>query len=274
MADHEDLPLQRPSPPLQIHPTTLCFPPPFNRVITQLLKIRNTREEFVAFKVKTTSPKRYCVRPNLGIIPPGDSVDVQVLLNSIKDPPTDTQCQDRFQVQSFVLEKNAKAQSLDLKELWKSVSERDITKQRLKCRFEHPSTVHASDRKASSRVDERGPSDVSSPSPSSTPHDWVFDLDSPTPTDLPTAVALVDQAKGLVRNLTLERDDLRKKVALNNIDSGSSGLRRRGGGGGGAGVFDGASAKGSTAVQGYSLLVVLLAVMLMALVGFLVGKAL
>nr|GMD94225.1 vesicle-associated protein 2-1-like [Ipomoea batatas] len=37
------------------------------------LKVSNTTENNVAFKVKTTSPKKYFVRPNTGVIQPWDS---------------------------------------------------------------------------------------------------------------------------------------------------------------------------------------------------------
>ncbi|RYR42857.1 hypothetical protein Ahy_A08g039296 isoform C [Arachis hypogaea] len=37
------------------------------------LKVVNNKENYVAFKVKTTSPKKYFVRPNTGVIQPWDS---------------------------------------------------------------------------------------------------------------------------------------------------------------------------------------------------------
>lgn len=39
--------------------------------------MRNPNPEPVAFKVKTTAPKQYCVRPNSGRIEANGSVDVQ-----------------------------------------------------------------------------------------------------------------------------------------------------------------------------------------------------
>lgn len=44
---------------------------------------------------------RYCVRPNSGTIPPNGNVEVQVLLQAMKeDPPLDAKCRDKFLVQS------------------------------------------------------------------------------------------------------------------------------------------------------------------------------
>lgn len=88
---------------------------PLNRVITNILKLTNPNEKSVAFKVKTTAPKRYCVRPNTGLIHPKETVEVQILLNPSKDKPTTLSAKDKFQVQSFFLKDDQI--SLDLKEL-------------------------------------------------------------------------------------------------------------------------------------------------------------
>lgn len=47
---------------------------PFTDVVTTNLKLRNPSDKKVCFKVKTTAPRRYCVRPNSGSIDPGSSV--------------------------------------------------------------------------------------------------------------------------------------------------------------------------------------------------------
>ena len=51
----------------------LCFSlpaGPFSGVVTTTLTLRNPSNEKVGFKVKTTAPKQYCVRPNSGIVAP------------------------------------------------------------------------------------------------------------------------------------------------------------------------------------------------------------
>lgn len=54
----------------------------------------------VAFKVKTTSPKKYCVRPSSGIIEPGSSKDVQVIMQAQREyPPSLEDVKDKFLVQ-------------------------------------------------------------------------------------------------------------------------------------------------------------------------------
>ena len=49
---------------------------PFTDVVTATLKLTNPTDRNVCFKVKTTAPRRYCVRPNSGIIDAGTSVNV------------------------------------------------------------------------------------------------------------------------------------------------------------------------------------------------------
>ncbi|KAK5085641.1 phosphatidylinositol-binding protein scs2 [Lithohypha guttulata] len=82
-------------------PEELGFRRPFSHEVSQVLRITNNNSTPVAFKVKTTAPKQYCVRPNSGLVRPHDAVEVQVLLQAMKeDPPLDARCRDKFLVQS------------------------------------------------------------------------------------------------------------------------------------------------------------------------------
>ncbi|KAM5352680.1 hypothetical protein ACJ41O_005402 [Fusarium nematophilum] len=86
---------------VDIEPFELSFRRPFTTEVAQTLTIKNPNSTPVAFKVKTTAPKQYCVRPNAGRIEAGQSFDVAVLLQAMKqDPPPDTRCRDKFLVQS------------------------------------------------------------------------------------------------------------------------------------------------------------------------------
>ncbi|KAL7926040.1 PapD-like protein [Trichoderma austrokoningii] len=86
---------------VEIEPLELSFRRPFTVEVSQILKIRNPSSSPLAFKVKTTAPKQYCVRPNAGRIEPGQDFDVTVLLQAMKsDPPLDAKCRDKFLVQS------------------------------------------------------------------------------------------------------------------------------------------------------------------------------
>ncbi|XP_008796199.1 vesicle-associated protein 1-1-like isoform X2 [Phoenix dactylifera] len=63
----------------------------------------NKTDDYVAFKVKTTSPKRYCVRPNTGVILPRSTCDFTVTMQAQKAAPPDMQLRDKFLVQSTVV---------------------------------------------------------------------------------------------------------------------------------------------------------------------------
>ncbi|KAE8353930.1 PapD-like protein [Aspergillus coremiiformis] len=88
-----------------LEPPELSFKRPFNREVCQILHLNNeNQEQPVVFKVKTTAPKHYCVRPNSGRIEPGKSVDVQVLLQAMKEEPApDAKCKDKFLVQTVAV---------------------------------------------------------------------------------------------------------------------------------------------------------------------------
>uniref|UniRef100_A0A2I3TAS0 MSP domain-containing protein n=1 Tax=Pan troglodytes TaxID=9598 RepID=A0A2I3TAS0_PANTR len=70
-------------------PIDLKFKGPFTDVVTTNLKLRNPSDRKVCFKVKTTVPHRYCVRPNSGIIDPGSTVTVSVMLQPFDYDPNE-----------------------------------------------------------------------------------------------------------------------------------------------------------------------------------------
>lgn len=57
-------------------PSCLLCPGPFVDVVTAELKLSNPSRSRICFKVKTTAPKQYCVRPNNGLVEPGSSIIV------------------------------------------------------------------------------------------------------------------------------------------------------------------------------------------------------
>lgn len=72
---------------------------PLTRISTKTLTLRNTTESRIAFKVKTTAPKLYFVRPNASIVLPHQSATVSVIMQPLKEEPSpDTQCTDKFLV--------------------------------------------------------------------------------------------------------------------------------------------------------------------------------
>ncbi|KAJ3566036.1 hypothetical protein NP233_g7253 [Leucocoprinus birnbaumii] len=95
----------------------LGFRRPLTQVVKRSLTISNQNPVPVAFKVKTTAPKLYCVRPNSGRVEPGESVDVSVMLQPLKEePPLNSKCKDKFLVQSTLI--TPEKETMALHDLW------------------------------------------------------------------------------------------------------------------------------------------------------------
>ncbi|XP_069113804.1 vesicle-associated membrane protein/synaptobrevin-binding protein-like [Argopecten irradians] len=120
---------------LHLEPSNeLRFRGPFTDVVTSNLKLSNPEGRKVLFKVKTTAPKRYCVRPNSGIIEPGASVTVAVMLQPFEYDPTERN-KHKFMVQTlFAPDGPIESQE----ELWKEVTPENLMDSKLKCVFELP----------------------------------------------------------------------------------------------------------------------------------------
>lgn len=112
---------------LSIQPAELQFLFEVRKQVSCSLQLSNASENYVAFKVKTTSPKKYCVRPNTGLVVPGATCEITVTMQAQREAPPDMQCKDKFLVQSVVvsdgfLEQDI-SQDLFNKEPGKEVSE-------------------------------------------------------------------------------------------------------------------------------------------------------
>ncbi|KAF9572063.1 phosphatidylinositol-binding protein scs2 [Mortierella alpina] len=123
---------------VEIEPSTqLSFRRPLTEAIKETLLIRNPTQLPIAFKVKTTAPRQYCVRPNSGRVEPGQELEVQVQMQAMKeDPPADYKCKDKFLVQSIAI--TAEREQLLPTELW-PMMERDakdqIREKKIRCAF-------------------------------------------------------------------------------------------------------------------------------------------
>lgn len=89
---------------LKVQPTELKFPFELKKQSSCSLQLSNKGDQHVAFKVKTTNPKKYCVRPNAGVVLPGSTCDVTVTMQAQTEAPPDMQCKDKFLLQSVVVE--------------------------------------------------------------------------------------------------------------------------------------------------------------------------
>lgn len=112
------------------------FQGPFTDVVTANLKLHNPSDKKVCFKVKTTAPKRYCVRPNSGVVEPSATITVSVMLQPIEGDASD-KGKHKFMVQSMFAPDDVE----DLDKLWGTAAPTDLMDSKLKCVFEeNPST--------------------------------------------------------------------------------------------------------------------------------------
>ncbi|KAL9246829.1 hypothetical protein vseg_020320 [Gypsophila vaccaria] len=97
---------------LSIEPLELKFTFELKKQIASSLKLYNKTDNYVAFKVKTTNPKKYCVRPNTGVVSPRSTCDIVVTMQAQKEAPPDMQCRDKFLLQSVIAPHGAAAKDI------------------------------------------------------------------------------------------------------------------------------------------------------------------
>ncbi|KAM6918428.1 vesicle-associated membrane protein-associated protein A-like [Xenentodon cancila] len=115
-------------------PSDLRFKGPFTDVVTTNLKLKNPSDRRVCFKVKTTAPRRYCVRPNSGVIEAGATVSISVMLQPFDYDPNE-KSKHKFMVQTIFAPPNVS----DMDSLWKDAKPDDLMDSKLRCVFELPS---------------------------------------------------------------------------------------------------------------------------------------
>ncbi|XP_037534759.1 vesicle-associated membrane protein-associated protein B/C [Nematolebias whitei] len=124
--------MARPEQVLLLEPQhELKFRGPFSDVVTTNLKLSNPTDRNVCFKVKTTAPRRYCVRPNSGIIDAGTSINVSVMLQPFDYDPNE-KSKHKFMVQSMI----APPDMTDMEGVWKEAKPEDLMDSKLRCVFD------------------------------------------------------------------------------------------------------------------------------------------
>ncbi|RWS31381.1 VAMP-associated protein involved in inositol metabolism-like protein [Leptotrombidium deliense] len=148
----------------------LHFKGPYSEVVTSYLKITNPSTRRVCFKVKTTAPKRYCVRPNNGIIDAKGQATIAVMLQ-----PFDLDQLDKNKHKFMVQAVYAPEGEVNQESLWKEVAPETIMDSKLKCVFDvpagqaQPSVVESSGTASNQFSSVHSTSAVSSGSPHSPP---------------------------------------------------------------------------------------------------------
>uniref|UniRef100_A0A914XWU5 Major sperm protein n=1 Tax=Panagrolaimus superbus TaxID=310955 RepID=A0A914XWU5_9BILA len=106
---------------------------PFAEVVNTKLRLDNPSDTIVYFKVKTTAPKHYCVRPNSGVIKPGSSAEISVLLQPVDDPSVLERegAKHKFMIQSAYATNDV----TPVDEFWKSITSADVMDSKLRVVF-------------------------------------------------------------------------------------------------------------------------------------------
>ncbi|CAI7667127.1 hypothetical protein N7527_003314 [Penicillium freii] len=205
---------------IQIEPSELGFKRPFNHEVCQVLRLSNPNEESVVFKVKTTAPKHYCVRPNSGHIEPGKTVEVQVLLQAMKeDPAPDAKCKDKFLVQAVPVSRGLEEASVA--QIFDQTPKVDVVERKIRVVF------LATDATSNDSVQNEEPPAYTSPAGANfqTPAPKKIDSDEASPIPAPDfsekksvspqrePASAVSNAKSAVVNAFPSSDELKSQLS-------------------------------------------------------------
>uniref|UniRef100_A0A2K5BZB2 Vesicle-associated membrane protein-associated protein A n=1 Tax=Aotus nancymaae TaxID=37293 RepID=A0A2K5BZB2_AOTNA len=112
-------------------PTDLKFKGPSTDAVTTNLQLGNPSARKVCFKVKTTAPRRYCVRPNSGITDPGSTVTVSVMLQPFDCDPNE-KSKHKFMVQTVFAPPNTS----DMDAVWKEAKPDELMDSKLRYKLD------------------------------------------------------------------------------------------------------------------------------------------
>ncbi|XP_012286706.1 vesicle-associated membrane protein-associated protein B [Orussus abietinus] len=118
-------------------PSELRFRGPFTgNSVMSYLKLTNPTDRKVYFKIKTTAPKKYCVRPNSGCLLPKEVTEIAVCLQAQEFEPSDKN-KHKFMVQTLIAPEGDTDDNV-YDSVWKSAKPNQLMDSKLKCVFENP----------------------------------------------------------------------------------------------------------------------------------------
>ncbi|KAK2581317.1 hypothetical protein KPH14_008092 [Odynerus spinipes] len=135
--------MAKPAQVLIIEPEDeLRFRGPFTGApVTCYVKLINPTSHKVYFKIKTTAPKKYCVRPNSGALKPMEVIEIAISLQPYDFDPTDKN-KHKFMIQSIIAPDN-EVDDYYNSDIWKDKKSEQVMDSKLKCVFENPVTTTA-----------------------------------------------------------------------------------------------------------------------------------
>ncbi|KAI8040996.1 vesicle-associated membrane protein-associated protein B [Drosophila gunungcola] len=136
----------------------IVFEGPFNRSVSRKLVIGNlSGSQRVAFKMKTTTPRLFFVRPNIGVLEPGQKVNVDIFMQPIlQEPP---QKRHKF----LLLAAEAADDMSDLPQFWRLQTPESTWETKIRCDLipsKEEQYRQAGGGRASSALDTKGGEDT------------------------------------------------------------------------------------------------------------------
>ncbi|XP_049294925.1 vesicle-associated membrane protein-associated protein B-like isoform X2 [Anopheles funestus] len=126
--------MAKPAQLLNIEPANeLKFLGPFRTAVASYMRLTNPTDHDIFFKIKTTAPKKYCVRPNCGLLEPHESQEIAIVLQPFIFDSNEKN-KHKFMVQSMVKPDD---EEINLEDLWKKYPEK-LMDSKLRCVFECP----------------------------------------------------------------------------------------------------------------------------------------
>ncbi|XP_035904391.1 vesicle-associated membrane protein/synaptobrevin-binding protein isoform X2 [Anopheles stephensi] len=126
--------MAKPAQLLNIDPANeLKFMGPFRTAVASYMRLTNPTDHDIFFKIKTTAPKKYCVRPNCGLLEPRESQEIAIVLQPFIFDSNEKN-KHKFMVQSMVKPDD---EEINLEDLWKKYPEK-LMDSKLRCVFECP----------------------------------------------------------------------------------------------------------------------------------------
>jgi len=111
--------------------------------ITRFIKLTNTSDSYLAYKIKITSPDKFRVKPGTGIIP--TSSNAQIMINFLKEyHNTVPNHRDKFLILWTTIDE--KLNPSDLNEFWKQATakKQNINEHKVKCQIKYPNETNNS----------------------------------------------------------------------------------------------------------------------------------
>ncbi|KAH9603971.1 hypothetical protein KSS87_023574 [Heliosperma pusillum] len=128
---------------LEIQPREIRFVVELSKQSKCSIRLVNQTDEYVAFKVKTTSPKKYCVRPNVGVVLPKATYEFVVIMQAPKEVPADLTCRDKFLIQNTIVPEGTLEENITSEMVFSRDNERYIEERKLRVILSTPPPTHA-----------------------------------------------------------------------------------------------------------------------------------